>query len=302
MVKPNYIKLYASGELNTIINKFEEIYNTCTICPHQCNVNRFQDSSGFCKTASLPFISSYNAHFGEEPPLVGYHGSGTIFFSNCNMGCKFCQNYEISQLGYGQEISYNELADIMLSLQYKGCHNINFVTPSHQVLAILKALEVAIEKGLRIPLVYNTGGYDNVKTLRMLEGIIDIYMPDIKYFNNEKAYEYSGIKKYAKIVKEAIIEMYRQVGDLIIDNNGIAQKGLLIRHLILPNKQADSYEVLDFISNVSKDTYINVMDQYRPEFKAHSIPQLKRRINGDEYSEIINYGLKIGLKRIEQLL
>lgn len=296
----SYVSLFHSGKLGEIIKKVEKIYDSCTACPHQCKVNRFKNEAGFCNTNQFPFISSYNAHFGEEPPLVGSHGSGTIFFSNCNLKCKFCQNCEISQEGYGRYISFSDLAKIMLDLQENGCHNINFVSPSHQILAILKALEIACEKGLKVPLVYNSGGYDSLKILRLLEGVFDIYMPDIKYFDNGIAFMFSGIKQYKEVVKDAVIEMYRQTSDLVIDSTGIAEKGLLVRHLVLPNKLADSKAIIDFLVSLSENIYVNIMDQYRPEFKAHNIPEINRRITRDEYLEVVEYAKSCGLKRLAE--
>ena len=296
--KPSYLELYNSGKLKELIIKFEENYKNCTACPHHCKINRFKEKSGFCKTGSLPFLSSYNAHFGEEPPLVGFHGSGTIFFSNCNMRCIFCQNCEISQLGHGNEIDFNQLANIMLVLQNHGCHNINFVSPSHQIYAILKALEIAIEKGLTLPLVYNSSGYDSKETIILLNKVFDIYMPDFKYFNNEIAKKLSGIENYDVIIKNAITEMHKQVGDLKIDEHGIAYQGLIIRHLILPDNLSQTKEVIDFISELSINSYLNLMDQYRPEHKAYTIPSLKRRITFEEYQEAVIYATQKGMNRL----
>ncbi len=296
--KPSYIQSYNSGELKNIIQKIENIYNNCTLCPHQCKVNRYKEKTGFCKTAYLPFISSYNAHFGEEPPLVGYRGSGTIFFSNCNMRCIFCQNCEISQLGYGKQVDFEDLASIMIILQNKGCHNINFVSPSHQILAILKALEIAIEHGLKIPLVYNSSGYDSKDTLILLKDIFDIYMPDFKYFNDEIAEKLSGIKNYKTTIQEAIIEMYKQVGNLKMDGEGIAYKGLIIRHLILPDNLSQTKKIINFIAKISLNSYFNLMDQYRPEHRAFEVSSLRRRITPNEYKQAVEYAQKIGLKRL----
>ncbi|MBN2519490.1 MAG: radical SAM protein, partial [Bacteroidales bacterium] len=224
--------------------------------------------------------------------------SGTIFFSNCNMQCIFCQNCEISQLGFGKYVDFEDLASIMIILQNKGCHNINFVSPSHQILAILKALEIAIEKGLKIPLVYNSGGYDSKDTLILLKDIFDIYMPDFKYFNDEIAEKLSGIKNYKQTIREAITEMHKQVGDLQMNEQGIAYKGLIIRHLILPDNLSQTKEIINFIAKISLNNYLNLMDQYRPEHKAFEIPSLRRRITPNEYEQAVEYAQKKGLKRL----
>jgi putative pyruvate formate lyase activating enzyme len=270
----------------------------CRICPNECAINRLEGETGNCNSTNEVVISSYGPHYGEEPELVGIYGSGTIFFTNCNMACIYCQNYDISQLGLGKKISIEELSDIMISLQSRGCHNINFVTPTHFVPQIVDALIFAIEKGLEIPLVYNSGGYESVETLRLLEDIIDIYMPDIKYSNDEIASRLSGVKNYWNVVRAAVKEMYRQVGNLHIDRKGIAKRGLLIRHLVLPDNLSGSEKVIDFIAGeISKDSYVNIMDQYHPAFKASENDKLNRRINSDEYEKVIAYAKQKGLHR-----
>jgi putative pyruvate formate lyase activating enzyme len=296
--RPSYIRLYNEGILQERIQKMEYRMDPCILCPHQCRANRKSNDTGNCHSGELPVVASSGPHFGEEPPLVGFHGSGTIFFSNCNLSCIFCQNYDISQLGTGQRINDDELADIMIDLQMQGCHNINFVTPTHMVHAILKALPRAIEQGLRIPLVYNSGSYDSVETIQLLNGIFDIYMPDLKYFNNQTAQDLSGIPDYVNHATAAIREMHRQVGDLILDNRRIAIRGLIVRHLILPENLADTYLTIDFIHSLSKDTYLNLMDQYRPEYHAYKDPRLGRRIYQEEFANALNYAKKAGLKRI----
>lgn len=295
MFQASYIKLYQSGELKSRISDLERRYHGCNICPHNCNVDRFEKSLGKCNTPALPVVSSIGPHFGEEPPLVGIHGSGTIFFTNCNLKCIFCQNYDISQLGHGQEISYQQLSDSMLHLQDRGCHNINFVTPTHQVYAILKALELAVPKGLSIPLVYNSGGYDRVTTLKILEDIFDIYMPDFKYFNSRSARKYSGVENYPLNAMKAIREMYRQVDSLITNSLGIAQRGLIVRHLVLPGYYNESRNIIDFISELSPKIYFNLMDQYRPEFKALEEPLLNTQLSSSEYQKLLDYATKKGL-------
>jgi len=245
-------------------------------------------------------VSSYGPHFGEEAPLVGRHGSGTIFFTYCNLRCVFCQNYTISQLGEGRGVDREELAGMMLSLQSKGCHNINLVSPTHVVPHILDALELAVSMGLHLPLVYNSGGYDSVETLGLLDGIIDIYMPDMKYADEKTAEQLSGIKDYPEVNKAAIKEMHRQVGDLQIDD-GVAQRGLLVRHLVLPNRLAGTQEVVRFLAQeVSTNTYLNIMAQYHPCHKAFDIPLLARPVNRQEFSEAIDLARQQGLNRLDR--
>lgn len=268
----------------------------CEICPRRCGVNRIDGELGFCRTGRLAKVSSAGPHYGEEPPLVGYHGSGTIFFAGCNLACVFCQNYEISQLDLGVEVTAERLAGIMMHLQLTGCHNINLVTPTHVVPQILEALVIASEMGLSIPLVYNSGGYDSVDTLRLLDGIVDIYMPDAKYGSDEMAMRYSNAPGYVGVMKAAIKEMHRQVGDLVIEN-GIAVRGLLVRHLVLPDNLAGTEEVVRFISELSKNTYINIMDQYRPEYRADRYRELSRRITLSEYREALRLARAVGLSR-----
>ncbi len=258
------------------------------------------DKTGRCKTGLAPVIYGFGPHFGEEACLVGNNGSGTIFFSGCNLACVFCQNFEISQLAQGNIISCEALADVMLELQSKGCHNINLVTPTHQILQITRSLEIALNKGLSIPTVYNSGGYDSADTLKILDGIIDIYMPDFKLWYNNKAKEFLGVKDYQKVASDAITEMYRQVGDLRLDNKGIAQKGLIIRHLILPDCLEDTEHILKFIRDeISKNTYVNLMGHYHPCWKAEEISGLNRTLTLQELTEALHLAQKIGLKRID---
>ena len=271
---------------------------SCEVCPRRCGTNRLKDERGFCRIGRLARVASFAPHFGEEPPLVGSSGSGTIFFSGCNLACVFCQNYDISQQDHGQDVSADALASMMLQLQDLGCHNINFVTPTHVVPQILEALVLAIDDGLRVPLVYNSGGYDSVKTVQLLEGIFDIYMPDAKYGSDEVALKYSGAPDYTHIMKTAIKEMHRQVGDLIMDEDGVATRGLLVRHLVLPGDLAGSAEVVRFLSEeISPNTYLNVMAQYRPEYKACRFPELNRRISAKEYNDAVRLAARAGLTR-----
>jgi putative pyruvate formate lyase activating enzyme len=295
--KPSYIELYEQGRLKEIAEELKQRTTHCSLCPHMCGVDRSKKEEGNCRSGCLPIVSSWSPHFGEEPPLVGRKGSGTIFFTNCNMSCIFCQNYDISHLGYGKEVTYTDLAGMMLSLQGQGCHNINFVTPTHMVYAIIEALLIAVPKGLRVPLVYNTGGYDSVETLKLLNGIFDIYMPDFKYADDETAYRLSGIKDYPAKAWSAITEMHHQVGDLEIGESGVAYKGLLVRHLVLPNELAGTRGVIDLLASLSKNTYLNIMDQYRPQYRAHEYPDLKRRATLQEFDEACSYARGAGMTR-----
>lgn len=272
---------------------------SCQICPRHCHVNRLNGELGFCRGGRHARIYSYAPHFGEEPPLVGTSGSGTIFFSGCNLACVFCQNYEISQLDQGNEVKADGLAAMMKRLQDLGCHNINFVTPSHYVPQILEALVAARAMGLTVPLVYNSGGYDSVETLRLLEGIFDIYMPDMKYGSDEEmALKYSNAPEYTRYAKAAILEMHRQVGDLEIDDDGVAAKGLLVRHLVLPAGAAGTAEVVRFLSQeVSGNTCLNVMAQYRPEYKACGYSEFDRGITAQEYRVAVRMAADAGLTR-----
>ena len=300
---PVYLETYESGELDERIEKLEAILNACKLCPRACGVNRNKGEKGYCKSDKQLMISSVQPHFGEEDVLVGIHGSGTIFFTYCNLGCIYCQNYDLSHQGYGQKVTEEELAIRMLGLQKRGCHNINFVTPTHFTPQIVKALKIALEKGLHIPIVYNCGGYESKSTLELLDGIVDIYMPDIKYGDMESAKRYSSAPDYFEVCKEAVKEMHRQVGDLKVDDRGIAWRGLLIRHLVLPNRLAGSAEVLKFIAiEISKDSYVNIMLQYRPMYKAYEYKELNRGIKMSEYQEAIDiakdWGLHRGFERI----
>ena len=246
-------------------------------------------------------VASYGAHFGEESPLVGRYGSGTIFFSYCNLSCIYCQNYTISQLGEGSPVSSQKLAEMMLSLQRRGCHNINLVSPSHVVAHILEALEIAAGRGLKLPLVYNTGGYDSVATLKLLDGIIDIYMPDMKYSDEKTAEQLSGIRDYPGVNRAAVREMHRQVGDLEIDDSGLARRGLLVRHLVLPHGLAGTQGVVSFLAReVSPDTYTNIMAQYHPCYQAFSLPQLARPLSEAEFAEAVSLARRQGLTRLDK--
>lgn len=297
MSYPSYVGLYQSGELEKRVNKSLEYLKKCVICPRGCKANRWENEKGECGVGRFAVVSSFGPHFGEEPPLVGRYGSGTVFFSGCNLHCVFCQNYEISQLLEGRRVDPFTLAEIFLEVQKIGCHNLNLVSPTHVVPQILEALLIAIPKGLRIPIVYNTGGYDSILILKLLDGIVDIYMPDAKYSDSEKASKYSDIKGYFENSKKVLKEMHTQVGDLIL-KNGVAVRGLLIRHLVLPGRIAGSFKILDFIAEeLSLNSYINIMDQYRPCYKAYSFPELSRRITRQEYQEVVGYAKKLGFRR-----
>ena len=297
-MKPLYLEL-TDREFEEKIEALFDKLKSCSICPRSCKVDRTKGQLGYCKTGFLPFVSSYGPHFGEESVLVGFNGSGTIFFTSCNLGCIFCQNYEISQLRIGDEISFEDLARIMIKLQQLGCHNINLVSPTHQIPQIVKSLKIARSMGLKIPIVYNTNAYDSVETLKILEGIIDIYMPDAKYSDNNVARELSDAPSYFEVMKEAIKEMQRQVGDLLLNGNGIAVRGLIVRHLVLPNELAGSELIFKFLSqSVSKNVFLNIMDQYRPCFKATLHPKLSRRITKEEFKEAVKLAKKYGLTRI----
>lgn len=297
MSYPSYIEIYKKGELEKRVVKALDYLKKCIVCPRGCKVNRYEDERGECKTGRFAIVSSFGPHYGEEEVLVGRYGSGTVFFSGCNLHCVYCQNYEISQLVEGKEIDPFTLAEIFLEVQRMGCHNLNLVSPTHVVPQILEALLIAIPKGLRIPIVYNSGGYDSILILKLLDGIVDIYMPDAKYSDSNIAEKYSDIKSYFEASKKVLKEMHRQVGDLIIEN-GIAKRGLLIRHLVLPNRIAGSFEVLNFIAKeISINSFINIMDQYRPCYKAYSFKELSRRITYEEYKEVVEYAKKLGFKR-----
>jgi len=298
---PSYLKLPA-GALTHTAERAEEMLKSCTLCPRECKVDRTTRKRGFCRTGDKPFVSSWGPHFGEECPLVGLHGSGAIFFGYCNLGCLFCQNYEISHLGQGSEMSCERLAEIMLELQQDGCHNINLVTPTHQMPMILRALSIAAGQGLAVSIVYNCGGYESLEAVKLLDGIIDIYMPDFKYADPEMSFKYSKAKDYPAVAKAAIKEMHRQVGDLVMDESGIALRGLLLRHLVLPGGIAGTREVVRFIAEeISKNTYVNIMDQYYPCYQAFDHPPLNRRITKEEFKEAIEFALEAGLTRLDGL-
>jgi putative pyruvate formate lyase activating enzyme len=283
---PGYLNLYKSGALKKIADQLFLSLESCQICPRRCRVNRLDKKTGFCKTALDPKIFSFMAHYGEEPPISGSRGSGTIFFSYCNMGCVYCQNYEFSQLGKGREYTFTELAQVMLELQNQGCHNINLVTPTHVLPQILKSLELAIEGGLNIPLVYNTSGYELPRVIKSLAGIVDIYLADSRYGGNLAAKKLSQAVDYVKYNQAALKEMHQQVGAAEFNEDGLMRKGLIIRHLVLPNRYSQTEKIMKFIAReLSEDTYISLMSQYLPYHLACGYPKINRRLKKEEYRE-----------------
>jgi len=297
--KASYCALLETGRLAERIAQARERLRRCHVCPRHCAIDRLEGDLGFCLVGAKPFVSGHGPHHGEEAPLRGWNGSGTIFFASCNLRCVYCQNYEISQLREGREVSIQELAEMMLSLQDQGCHNINLVTPSHQVPQILEGLLPAAQRGLHVPLVYNTSSYDDVETLRLLDGIVDIYLPDFKYADAEAGLKYSKVPGYPEIAKVAIKEMHRQTGDLMIDEQGLAVRGVLVRHLVLPGGLAGTEAVMRFLAdNVSKNTYVNIMDQYRPCWKSLNYPPLNRGITKEEFDTAVEAAKAAGLHRL----
>lgn len=297
----SYQQMHLAGELRTRAEKARAMMEACCLCPRCCRVNRLAGEIGQCRVGEQVIVSSYGPHFGEESPLVGRHGSGTIFFTYCNLHCVFCQNYTISQLGEGTPVNSETLARIMLSLQERGCHNINLVSPTHVIPHILDALDMAASQGLNLPLVYNSGGYDSLETLRLLDGIVDIYMPDMKYSDSRTGERLSGVKDYANVNRTAVKEMHRQVGNLQIDEQGIARRGLLVRHLVLPNGLAGTEKTVSFLAQeISPDTYVNIMAQYRPHYQADTVPQISRPVNAREFREAINLARRYGIRRLDK--
>ena len=273
-----------------------KLLEKCTICPHNCGINRLNNQIGRCKSKNIVKIALYSTHNFEEPCISGKKGSGTVFFSNCNMNCVFCQNYEISQQGKGREISIDELASIFIKQQEKDVENINLVTPTSYVPQIIEAIKIARNDGLKLPIVYNTNGYEKVETLKMLEGYIDIYLPDFKYSDNELAKRLSKVDNYFEIVTEALKEMYRQTGKSIFNDDGIMQKGMIIRHLVLPNHILNSRRVLKWINENMHDVYVSVMAQYFPTYKAKDIDDINRKLTKEEYEQIENYLYRLDLE------
>lgn len=295
---PAYLRLYEKGELNNRIETLSRILKSCNLCPRQCRVDRLNGETGYCRAGSDLRVSSVFPHFGEEPPLVGRFGSGTIFLTHCNLQCIFCQNYEISHLGQGERATSDEMARYMVRLQEIGCHNINFVTPTHYVPQIMGALPQAIEWGLEVPLVYNCGGYESPEVIRLLDGVIDIYMPDVKFSSLEVAGRFCNAPDYPDVIKSVLKEMYRQVGDLKMDARGIAERGLLIRHLVMPRDLAGTEEAIRFIAQeLSPHSYVNIMAQYRPVYRASEFPDLNRSVTSEEFARALDVARKYGVTR-----
>ncbi len=300
MRAPSYISLHEKGDLKGRIEQALSVLESCRLCPRECGVNRQKGEAGYCHTGRYAKVASYNAHFGEEAPLVGRNGSGTIFLSSCNLLCTFCQNHDISHLNEGVRVTPDRMTNMMLFLSQKGCHNINFVTPTHVVPQILEALAPAIEQGLRIPLVYNSGGYESLDTLKLLDGIFDIYMPDFKFWDNGMAERFLNVSDYREKAMSGLREMHRQTGDLLIED-GLAVRGVLVRHLVMPNQVAGTEGIMDFLSSeISPNTYVNVMDQYRPCGAAMGDEKVNRMITAREFQAALEQAEAAGLKRLDQ--
>ena len=298
--EPAYIETSRTGLLKKKVDQACKILSACTLCPRRCKVDRRSGETGVCMTADKAYVSSYSPHFGEEAPLVGRHGSGTVFFTHCNLLCLFCQNFDISHQGVGESVSNEQLANIMMHLQGSGCHNINFVTPSHVVPQILSAVEIAVELGLRVPLVYNSSGYDSLQTLKLLEGIFDIFMPDFKFWDADVAQKTCDAEDYPEVARQALIEMHRQVGDLATDASGIAQRGVLLRHLVLPHGLAGTRQVMKFVAErVSTNTYVNIMPQYRPCGRAAEIKELSQHLSQKDFQAALEAARQEGIGRLD---
>jgi len=290
------IKMSSLNSVKKASVYFKDSLKNCRICPRKCGVDRASGKTGYCRAGLKASVYSYLAHHGEEPPISGTGGSGTIFFSRCNMKCVYCQNYRFSQLDEGKEVTIDELSNIMLTLEKRGCHNINLVSPTHYLPQILSALEDALEKGLSIPIVYNTSGYELTESIKALEGAVDIYLPDMRYSDNAMAKKYSGAPDYVERNRGAILEMYKQVGDLTVDKSGLAKKGIIIRLLALPENVSGTIETLRFIkNNISKDIYLSIMSQYYPIYKAHDYTDISRPIGKEEYANVVDEARLLGL-------
>lgn len=299
-VEPSYLATHKKGILKQRINQALTALQSCELCPRRCRVDRTAGRTGVCKTGRNAIVASHAPHFGEEAPLVGRYGSGTIFFSNCNLNCVFCQNFDISHEGQGREVTPSQLAEMMLELQRQRVHNINLVSPSHVVPQILEALPEAIDNGLNIPLVYNSGGYDSIETLKLLDGIVDIYMPDIKFSSDIPALFYCAAPDYPQVARDALKEMHRQVGDLQLNSRGHAVRGLLVRHLVMPDGLAGTEQALRFLADeISPDTYVNIMDQYHPCGDIKQFKELQRRITAEEFEEALEAARAAGLRRLD---
>ena len=300
---PAYLTLHARGELAHRMDEAYRHLENCDLCARYCRINRRRTTRGaVCRTGGRAVVASYAAHYGEEDPLRGWRGSGTIFFSWCNLRCVFCQNWDISQTGAGREEEPAQIADMMLALQEQGCHNINLVSPSHVIAPIIAAVHDAAQRGLCLPLVYNTGGYDSLEALALLDGIIDIYMPDMKYGDSALAHKYSAARDYVGVNQAAVREMHRQVGELVLDANGVALRGLLVRHLVLPGGVAVTDKVLEFLAKeISRQTYLNLMDQYQPSWHASRYPEINRGLTSEEYRKALDAAARLGFNRLDHM-
>ena len=295
---PSYLRLSKNRELDKRISLLQDFLKSCQLCPRVCQVNRLDGNLGYCGAGAELMVSSAFPHFGEEPPLVGTHGSGTIFLTHCNLRCAFCQNYDISHLGRGETLTTCDMAKAMMRLQELGCHNINFVTPTQYTPQIVASLPRAIEMGLRVPLVYNCSGYESLEVIRLLDGIVDIYMPDAKFMDSEHSKRYCNAPDYPEVLKKILKEMHHQVGDLTVNSKGIAERGLLIRHLVMPGGVSSSEVVLKFIAEeLSIHSYVNIMEQYRPEYLAENYPEIDHRITNMEHMAAIQTAKRFGLYR-----
>lgn len=300
---PAYLRTYEEGRLREKVEEALEALRDCTLCPRNCHANRLENRFAVCRVGRYARISAFFPHFGEEDVLRGWRGSGTIFFSWCNLRCVFCQNFETSQIGEGVDVAPRELAAMMVRLQELGCHNINLVTPEHVVPQILEALPYAIEKGLRLPIVYNTSAYDSLHSIRLMDGVVDIYMPDFKLWDRERARRYLLAPDYPEVARRVIAAMHAQVGDLTVDEDGIALRGLLVRHLVMPGMLEDTRQILHWLGQLSRDTYVNVMDQYHPAWKAKTDPKyrdINRRIFQEELEQAYRYAREAGLWRLDR--
>lgn len=300
---PAYLRSYEEGRLKEIVERALASLESCAVCPRDCRVNRLEDRYGVCKSGRCARVSSFFPHFGEEDVLRGWRGSGTIFFAWCNLRCVFCQNFETSQLGEGQEVTPRQLALMMLRLQEMGCHNINFVTPEHVVPQIVESLPIAVEMGLRLPIVYNTSSYDSVESIELMKGIVDIFMPDFKVWERENARKYLLAPDYPEVARRVVRAMHAQVGELTVDEDGLALRGLLVRHLVMPGMLEDTRRIMRYLADeISPDTYVNVMDQYYPAWKAKTeakYAEINRRIGNDELRQAFAAAREAGLWRFD---
>ncbi|RME23070.1 MAG: radical SAM protein [Deltaproteobacteria bacterium] len=297
--EPLYIGLHRRGLLRERAAQALKLICPCRMCPRRCHADRIAGELGDCRTGRFAQVASLGPHFGEESPLVGWNGSGTIFFAGCNLNCDFCQNWDISQEGRGQEVDAERLAGMFLHIQKLGCHNLNLVTPTHVTAQVLEALVIAADNGFELPIVYNCGGYESVDTLRLLDGVVDIYMPDLKFTDTDPARRFCHAPDYPEVARAAIAEMHRQVGDLQMDEHGLARRGLLVRHLVMPDGLAGTEEAARFLASLSPNTYVNVMAQYRPCHEADRHPELTRRITAGEYNEAVEAMRRAGLHRLD---